>query len=62
MLDVLFAWEYLVAAADIDNLNQVPTYQYDLVDVTRQALQAIGDEVYPKLIDAFEQKNILEFG
>lgn len=50
-----------MTSADIDNVKQFPTYQYDLVDVTRQALQAIGDMAYVEIVNTFERKQLSQF-
>lgn len=50
-----------MTAADMDDVKQFPTYQYDLVDVTRQALQAMGDAWYVELVDTFERKEVSQF-
>lgn len=53
------AWEYLLNAAD--DLSENTGYRHDLVDVTRQALQIIGDLHYRDLVTAFKKKRIEEF-
>lgn len=50
-----------MVSADVDDVAQAPTYLYDLVDVTRQALQVIGDRIYPELVDIFLKKELSDF-
>ncbi|XP_076252647.1 N-acetyl-alpha-glucosaminidase isoform X2 [Rhynchophorus ferrugineus] len=57
--DLFEAWNSLLTAAD--NLKDSPGYLHDLVDVTRQVLQANGDIYYDKLIDTFNAKNTTDF-
>ncbi|XP_012141442.2 N-acetyl-alpha-glucosaminidase [Megachile rotundata] len=36
-------------------------YRHDVVDLTRQVLQAKAEEIYPALIDSFNKKNLTAF-
>lgn len=57
--DLFDAWDYFLQSAD--NYKDSPGYLHDLVDLTRQVLQANGDIYYNKLILAFQNKNVTEF-
>jgi len=36
-------------------------YKHDVVDITRQALQLIADDIYVTILDSYEKKNITAF-
>lgn len=36
-------------------------YRHDVVDITRQALQLIADDIYMTILDCYEKKNITAF-
>lgn len=36
-------------------------YRHDVVDITRQALQLIADDIYVTVLDCYEKKNITAF-
>nr|CAD7426836.1 unnamed protein product [Timema monikensis] len=57
--DVVSAWYHLLAASP--HLESVPTFQHDLVDVTRQVLQNLGTSLYVIIVDAYRSKNISSF-
>nr|CAD7199109.1 unnamed protein product [Timema douglasi] len=57
--DVASAWYHLLAASP--HLESVPTFQHDLVDVTRQVLQNLGTSLYVIIVDAYRSKNISSF-
>ncbi|KAG6421832.1 hypothetical protein SASPL_118390 [Salvia splendens] len=40
-----------------DELAEIPTYRYDLVDLTRQSLSKLANEVYLSAIHAFRHKD-----
>ncbi|KAL0307534.1 UNVERIFIED_CONTAM: Alpha-N-acetylglucosaminidase, partial [Sesamum angustifolium] len=40
-----------------DELAEIPTYRYDLVDLTRQSLSKLANEVYLNAIHAFRDKD-----
>lgn len=40
------------------NLKKSEGYKHDVVDITRQVLQYQGDQMYPKIIQAFKQNDI----
>ncbi|XP_061565286.1 alpha-N-acetylglucosaminidase-like [Cololabis saira] len=52
------AWRLMVAAAP--DLVQQETFRYDLVDVTRQALQVLTSSFYRDVVDAFRSKRMPE--
>ncbi|KAK4414490.1 Alpha-N-acetylglucosaminidase [Sesamum alatum] len=41
-----------------DQLAEIPTYRYDLVDLTRQSLSKLANEVYLSAIHAFRDKDL----
>lgn len=49
--DVYEAWKLLLGAAP--SLISVDTFRYDLVDVTRQAVQLLTTQLYEEIRDAF---------
>lgn len=55
--DVYEAWRILFEAAP--SLVSVETFRYDLVDVTRQALQLLTTAFYQEIRDAFQVKRKL---
>nr|CAD7604254.1 unnamed protein product [Timema genevievae] len=57
--DVASAWYHLLTASP--HLESVPTFQHDLVDVTRQVLQNLGTSLYVIIVDAYRSKNISSF-
>lgn len=36
-------------------------YRHDVVDITRQALQLIADDLYTVILDSYKKKNITAF-
>jgi len=36
-------------------------YRHDVVDITRQALQLMGDDLYTIILDSYKKKNITAF-
>lgn len=36
-------------------------YRHDVVDVTRQALQLIADDIYVTILDCYKKKNLTAF-
>ncbi|XP_028391775.1 alpha-N-acetylglucosaminidase-like [Dendronephthya gigantea] len=52
---VLESWDNMVEAAK--DLNDSSTFRYDLVDLTRQALQVISISYYKDLIVSYQAKN-----
>lgn len=57
--DFLHAWDYFVKA--IDDCSQSDGFQYDLVDVTRQALANYGFPLQKKWVNAYRQKDLESF-
>ncbi|KAH1174423.1 hypothetical protein KIL84_002567 [Mauremys mutica] len=56
--DVYEAWRLLLGAAA--ELGASPTFRYDLVDVTRQAVQQLVSEYYLEIKQAFESHSLPE--
>uniref|UniRef100_A0A8C4W4U3 Alpha-N-acetylglucosaminidase n=1 Tax=Gopherus evgoodei TaxID=1825980 RepID=A0A8C4W4U3_9SAUR len=56
--DVYEAWRLLLGAAA--ELGASPTFRYDLVDVTRQAVQQLVSEYYLEIKQAFESRSLPE--
>lgn len=54
--DVYAAWEDLLMAADDPEIAQQTTFRYDLVDVTRQSLQLLFDNIYTEVRKCFWHK------
>jgi alpha-N-acetylglucosaminidase len=57
--ELVLAWRNLLAAAN--TLANVPTYLFDLTDVTRQVLDDLGLWQYGRMIAALKQKLPAEF-
>ena len=57
--DLVLAWRTLLAAAG--DLEKVETYRYDLVNVTRQVLDDLGQWQYQQMIQRSEAKDSLGF-
>jgi alpha-N-acetylglucosaminidase len=57
--DVWAAWERLVAASS--PLSRVDTFQYDLVDVARQALSDLSVPVYSEVVAAYRSGDTRRF-
>lgn len=53
------SWDRLIKSAD--NLKDNEGFKHDLVDVTRQVLQILGDIYYPDMVKAFKKKKIHDF-
>jgi alpha-N-acetylglucosaminidase len=53
---VVLAWQSLLEAAP--DLKKVDTFQFDLVNVTRQALSGMGGPLYGDLLVAYRQKKV----
>ncbi|ANE45313.1 hypothetical protein SY83_02055 [Paenibacillus swuensis] len=57
--DFLKAWPDMIkAAAEVGGSNG---YRYDLVDVTRQVLADISNDIYASMIKAYNEKHIADF-
>lgn len=56
--DVYEAWKLLLGAAP--SLISVRTFRYDLVDVTRQAVQLLTTQFYEEIRDAFQAQKLPE--
>ncbi|XP_017556221.1 alpha-N-acetylglucosaminidase [Pygocentrus nattereri] len=56
--DIYEAWRLLFEAAP--SLLSVETFRYDLVDVTRQALQLLTAEFYQEIRDAYQAQKLSE--
>ncbi|KAK9107947.1 hypothetical protein Syun_023958 [Stephania yunnanensis] len=56
--DVIHALKLFLASGD--ELSASSTYRYDLVDLTRQALAKYANQVFLKIIEAYQLKNVLE--
>ncbi|GLH16523.1 Alpha-N-acetylglucosaminidase [Gryllus bimaculatus] len=54
--ELKLAWDGFVNAAS--ELGSSPLFQHDLVDVTRQALQVLGDGLYTQIVRGFQKKNL----
>ncbi|KAK7790165.1 hypothetical protein R5R35_002634 [Gryllus longicercus] len=54
--ELKLAWDGFVSAAS--ELSSSPLFQHDLVDVTRQALQVLGDGLYTQIVRGFQKKNL----
>lgn len=52
-------WDGFVNA--IPDLGSSQLFQHDLVDVTRQSLQILGDGYYSRIVQSFQRKNISSF-
>ncbi|PSN53363.1 Alpha-N-acetylglucosaminidase [Blattella germanica] len=57
--ELAIAWDELLSASI--EFRDIETYKHDLIDVTRQALQILGDDFYNKLVSAFRKKNMKKF-
>ena len=53
------AWDELLSASS--QLHSAANYRHDLVDVTRQALQVLGGDLYGSIVAAFTKRNITLF-
>lgn len=49
------AWEFLYQSRN--RFNHCDTYEYDLVDVTRQVLSDYAKYLHKEMVEAFHQKN-----
>ncbi len=56
---LVLAWRSLMEAADF--FEKVPTYRFDLTNVTRQVLDNLGLWQYDRMIDALKTKSRVEF-
>lgn len=57
--DLFSAWDsYIASAASFRNSTG---YLHDLVDITRQSLQVLGDEYYRELRNAYKAKDLSAF-
>ncbi|XP_077294468.1 N-acetyl-alpha-glucosaminidase [Arctopsyche grandis] len=54
--DLMQSWKLFLT--DDVNLKNSEGYKHDVVDITRQVLQYQGDQMYPKIIQAFKQNDI----
>ncbi|XP_034050291.1 alpha-N-acetylglucosaminidase-like [Thalassophryne amazonica] len=52
------AWKLFIEEAP--SLMSKETFQYDLVDVTRQAIELLTISFYHSIVDAFQRKNLTE--
>lgn len=60
--DVLAAWDLLVNATNVINMDDVSdNYYHDLVDISRQSLQLGFDKVYENLIASYSKNDVLAF-
>lgn len=50
----------LFLEARYDSRNST-LYRHDVVDVTRQALQLMADDIYMNVLDSYKKKNITAF-
>jgi alpha-N-acetylglucosaminidase len=57
--ELAVAWDELLNASS--QLHSAANYRHDLVDVTRQALQVLGGDLYSTIVAAFRQRNITHF-
>jgi alpha-N-acetylglucosaminidase len=57
--ELAVAWDELLNASS--QLHSAANYRHDLVDVTRQALQVLGAQLYGTIVDAFTKQNITLF-
>lgn len=57
--ELAVAWDELLSASS--QLHSAANYRHDLVDVTRQALQVLGGDLYGTIVAAFKQQNITHF-
>ncbi|CAG2115197.1 unnamed protein product, partial [Medioppia subpectinata] len=58
--DVFNAYKLFINASTVSQLKNSSTFQYDLVDITRQSLQLAFDVIYAKLVLSYEAKNETE--
>ncbi|XP_022248104.1 alpha-N-acetylglucosaminidase-like, partial [Limulus polyphemus] len=58
--DVFTAWKLFVSASKNKYLSQQENFRYDLVDVTREALQLLGGELYGATVDAYRRRSITD--
>jgi alpha-N-acetylglucosaminidase len=57
--ELAVAWDELLSASS--QLHSAANYRHDLVDVTRQALQVLGGDLYGSIVAAFTKRNITLF-
>jgi alpha-N-acetylglucosaminidase len=57
--ELAVAWDELLSASS--ELYNAANYRHDLVDVTRQALQVLGGDLYSTIVAAFKQQNVTRF-
>jgi alpha-N-acetylglucosaminidase len=57
--ELAIAWDDLLSASS--QLYGAANYRHDLVDVTRQALQVLGGDLYSTIVTAFKQQNVTHF-
>jgi alpha-N-acetylglucosaminidase len=57
--ELAVAWDELLSASS--QFHSAANYRHDLVDVTRQALQVLGGDLYNIVVSAFRQNNITSF-
>ncbi|GFG30301.1 hypothetical protein Cfor_01533, partial [Coptotermes formosanus] len=57
--ELAVAWDELLSASA--QLCSAANYRHDLVDVTRQALQLLGGDLYSTIVAAFKQRNVTCF-
>ncbi|KAJ9597696.1 hypothetical protein L9F63_011450, partial [Diploptera punctata] len=57
--ELAIAWDELLNASQ--QFQNVETYRHDLVDVTRQALQLLGADLYNAFILAYRKNNVTDF-
>lgn len=57
--DVILAWDYFILATTEPGFNGTTsiTFQHDLIDLTRQALQELFNVYYSKLVTLFQAKD-----
>ena len=57
--ELVLAWRNLLAAAD--RLGKVPTYRFDITDLTRQVLDDLGLWQYQRMVQALRTSNYQKF-
>lgn len=58
--DVMTAWDQILLAVDSKPLlARVSTFRYDLVDLSRQALQLKLEFLYQQVLQAYTRKDLI---
>ncbi|KAJ8301051.1 hypothetical protein KUTeg_022570 [Tegillarca granosa] len=55
-LDLYTAWENILLASD--DLELTTLFRYDLVDITRNALQIVSIDLYNDVVEAYQKKDL----